>query len=923
MANVKITDLPASAGLALTDILPTVDDPAGTPVTTKATFTQVNSVLDHDSLSGFVAAEHVNHSSISISAGGILSGGGTIDANRTITLASSGVDHDATTNFVANEHINHASVTLTAGAGLTGGGDITTNRSFAVDINGTTDLVAPATGDELLLNDISAPNAIRKADVASVVNLADHDALTNFVANEHIDHTAVSISSGGILSGGGTIDSNQTITLAHSDVDHDQTTNFVADEHVAHSGVTLTAGDGLSGGGTIAASRTFNVDIANTTDLASPATTDELLINDVSAPNAVRKADVASVVNLADHDALTNFVSAEHVNHSSVTLSAGAGIAAVGLGDISASRTIAVDGVLEDLDTLGAASSDGEFIVATGAGAFAYESGATVRASLGLTIGTNVQAWDADLDDLSTAWTAASATGPSSLVFSEDTDNGSNTITLQAPTSIASNRTITFPDAGGTVMTSLADDTSPQLGANLDVNGSSIVSASAGNIAITPDTTGDIILDGQKWPQADGLADQVLKTNGAGQLSWTTLASGGNVSNSGTPVNNQLAVWTGTTTIEGDAKLTWDGAGTLYVASTDVGATVLPIIDLHRDSASPAASDVIGGIHFYGEDSGSNKTAYCHFEADIEDPTDTTEDGRLKFYTTRAGSSAARLLIHSNVALGNANLDIDGKSIFLDADQDTHITADTDDQIDISIAGTDTYQLDTAMRLKNGATLYILETAVAAADTAAYGQFWVKNDTPNLPMFTDDAGNDRELADATVGQGQHTIWVPAAAMISRSTSGAAPGVVETTTNDVMLDTLNFDTAADEFAQFQIQMPKSWNESTLIAQFVWSHPTTTTNFGVSWWIQAVAFADGDAADTAFGTAVEAQDTGGTTDDIYISPETSAMTVAGSPAAEEYVVFQVYRDVSDAGDNLAVDARLHGVKLHYTTNAATDD
>ena len=46
--------------------------------------------------------------------------------------------------------------------------------------------------------------------------------------------------------------------------------------------------------------------------------------------------------------------------------------------------TFANDGVLEDLDTLGAASADGEFIVATGAGAFAYESGDTARTSLSL-----------------------------------------------------------------------------------------------------------------------------------------------------------------------------------------------------------------------------------------------------------------------------------------------------------------------------------------------------------------------------------------------------------------------------------------------------------------------------------------------------------------------------------------------------------
>jgi hypothetical protein len=70
---------------------------------------------------------------------------------------------------------------------------------------------------------------------------------------------------------------------------------------------------------------------------------------------------------------------------TSVGITAGAGVAVSGspitsTGDI----TVGVDGVLEDLDTLGAAASDGQFIVATGAGAFAYESGATVRTSLGL-----------------------------------------------------------------------------------------------------------------------------------------------------------------------------------------------------------------------------------------------------------------------------------------------------------------------------------------------------------------------------------------------------------------------------------------------------------------------------------------------------------------------------------------------------------
>lgn len=73
---------------------------------------------------------------------------------------------------------------------------------------------------------------------------------------------------------------------------------------------------------------------------------------------------------------------------ATITLSNGAGIANIGsfTTDQSSNETltIGVDGVLEDLDTLGAPTTDGQMIVATGAGAFAYETGATLRSSIGV-----------------------------------------------------------------------------------------------------------------------------------------------------------------------------------------------------------------------------------------------------------------------------------------------------------------------------------------------------------------------------------------------------------------------------------------------------------------------------------------------------------------------------------------------------------
>ena len=75
-----------------------------------------------------------------------------------------------------------------------------------------------------------------------------------------------------------------------------------------------------------------------------------------------------------------------------------------------------------------------------------------------------------------------------------------------------------------TVATDLLNDTTPQLGGNLDVNGNSIVSVSNGNISITPDGTGKVILDGLSHPTADGTNGQALTTDGAGNLSFSDVS---------------------------------------------------------------------------------------------------------------------------------------------------------------------------------------------------------------------------------------------------------------------------------------------------------------------------------------------------------------------------------------------------------------
>ena len=129
------------------------------------------------------------------------------DTNNEITAAvlPAGVDHDALNNFVANEHIDHTSVTLTAGTGLSGGGDISTNRTFNLDHLGIEDLSDPGADRVFFWDDsetktdwltVGTGLQIVTTTLSTKDSEINHDQLLNFAANEHfteasIDHTAI------------------------------------------------------------------------------------------------------------------------------------------------------------------------------------------------------------------------------------------------------------------------------------------------------------------------------------------------------------------------------------------------------------------------------------------------------------------------------------------------------------------------------------------------------------------------------------------------------------------------------------------------------------------------------------------------------------------------------------------------------------
>lgn len=92
-----------------------------------------------------------------------------------------GVDHDALLNFAANEHIDHTSVSINTltDSGLSGGGDISASRSLVIDPSNAPTEASLASGDFVLIRDVSA-SALKKVTVQQIADLAAGSAAQSF-----------------------------------------------------------------------------------------------------------------------------------------------------------------------------------------------------------------------------------------------------------------------------------------------------------------------------------------------------------------------------------------------------------------------------------------------------------------------------------------------------------------------------------------------------------------------------------------------------------------------------------------------------------------------------------------------------------------------------------------------------------------------
>jgi len=255
---------------------------------------------------------------------------------------------------------------------------------------------------------------------------------------------------------------------------------------------------------------------------------------------------------------------------------------------------------------------------------------------------------------------------------------------------------------------------------NINIDGNAIVSTdAAGSISITPDTTGDLILDGLKWPQADGTVGQVLKTDGSAQLSWVSGATGDVVGPAASTDNAIARFDLATGKLLQDSSVLIDDSnnmtGVVSLTATTVNATTF-------DTNVAAAAVTLAGVTLAADGN----------DADI--PINVTPKGTGAVVISKVDIAAGEI---DGTAIG-ANSASTAKFTALDVDNvnidgNTIISSDVNGNLNLTPNGTGDLVLDgLKWPQADGSTGYVLKTDGSAQLS------WVSNSVPKYSVFDAD-----------------------------------------------------------------------------------------------------------------------------------------------------------------------------------------
>ena len=483
------------------------------------------------------------------------------------------------------------------------------------------------------------------------------------------------------LSGsGGTLSVEGTAVVLAGGANHDGFSDFVANEHIDHSGVSISSGSGLTGGGTIAATRTLTVGAGtgitvNTNDVAITAA--QTGITSVLNTSLVAGRDAHNQIKFSTDDQIIFRVG----NADGVTFKASGEIEATkfdgaleGNADTAsvASRVVVVAndaaGSFVNENNLilfspdGASSNDGGNLTPESSTDFHYNPSTTILTVPKITGNLTGNA----------SGSAGTVTSIGNLTGDVTSSNrattiANNAVTLAKMAGLARGKIIYGDSNGdpaalalgtnGKVLTSNGTDISWQSpasggdanqtittgtgisGADSGDDGNFTASITAAQTGITSVLNTGLVIgrdaDNQIKFATDNQmifrvgADDGVTFKASGEIEATSL----DISGDG-DIDGSLIVGTGTQPLPANGVVTIinddsDTTKTLLLVDNESDATNGPVLTLYRNTASPAIDDILGKIELNGEDAGGNPRAYGSIRQESTTVGDGSHDGTM------------------------------------------------------------------------------------------------------------------------------------------------------------------------------------------------------------------------------------------------------------------------------------------------------